>query len=207
MKKAPIFGFIIILLLLNSALVFSAEHDLNVRTGVSVPLFMEETSPQRVSFEAVIGFNIGIEKYFSVGFETGLNWASWKSYTGHQRESGIVTGFQKKESNAFSLPLIINFMIRFDKREEWKIMPYLLPGVGYGFTFFIHPDSQETYHGFTWQILAGLSIKMRDIKKVEILVEFGYRGAQYNDRNDYELDTSGMLFHAGVRFPLGIETL
>ena len=199
--------FVLLLMLILSTPFYSlaAEHDTNVKVGILVPLFMEENSPKRVSFEGMFGFNIGIVKYFAVGFETGLNWASWKSYTGKQRESGVVTGFETKETNAFSIPLMINFIIRFDKREEWKVMPYILGGLGYGFTFFIHPDSQETYHGFTWHIMIGVSFRIREIRSLEILVEFGYRGAQYNDANDYELDMSGMVFHAGIRFPFGLD--
>lgn len=204
MKKIPLTGFIIFIIL-KPLYSNDAEHDFNIKVGINVPVIMEDKSPKKASMDTIFGFNIGIVKYFALGFETGLNWVSWESYTGSQRESGIVTNVHKKETNALTLPLIVNFMIRFDKRDVWKIMPYILPGIGYGFTFFIHPDSQETYHGYTWQIITGLSIKIGEVRNIEILIEFGYRGAQYKDRNDYELDMSGMLFHAGIRLPFEIN--
>ena len=202
MKKIA-FVLFAMLIISTSTNADAAQHDVTIKAGVIVPIIMKEQSPKKVSLDWTFGFNIGIVKFFAVGFETGLNWVSWKSQTGDQRENG--TNVQKKEVDAFTMPFFVNFMIRFDKRTEWGVMPYILPGIGYGFTFFLHPDSQETYHGFTWQILTGISITMGDINKIEIIVEFGYRGAQYKHKNDYELDMSGMVFHAGVRLPLGIE--
>lgn len=190
-------------LLVSAPALYAAEHDFNIRLGALVPVDDTNNSPRRVSFDGVFGFNIGIVKYFAIGFETGLNWIQWKSYTGSELHSGNLTALQTKTINGYTLPFLVNMMVRFDHRDEWKVMPYIAPGIGYGVTFFMHPDSREIYHGFTWQVLAGLAIRAGDVTTMDIMLEAGYRGAYYANKDDYELNMSGLVFHAGVRFPLG----
>ncbi len=160
-------------------------------------------SPEAAALDSSYAFNLGLDKYFSLGFETGLNWTRWDCYSPRAEKSGLEPGDRKTAADALTLPLMLNAVVHYDLRKDYFIMPYVAAGAGYSWSFFFHPDQDKNYGGFTWQVMAGTSIQPRKDYFAEMIVEAGYRGSSLTAREGYKLDLSGFVFRAGVRFSLG----
>ena len=160
-------------------------------------------SPESAALDSSFVFTLGLDKYFSLGFETGLLWTRWDAYDPGAVKSGLQPGDKKKNSDVLCLPLMANAVVHYDLREKYYIMPYITAGAGYSWAFLLQPDERANYGGFTFEVLAGTSIRPEKNYFAEILVEAGYRGSSLSSREEYRLDLSGFVFRTGVRFSLG----
>ncbi len=183
---------------------YALDSNLDFRLGVGYPYVVN-----MAALDAGINFDLGLDKYFALSFETGFNWVNMKTYrgTGSFTNPASVT-----LSDAYSVPLLVNAKVRFDFRDSIGIMPYVLIGAGYGWTFHssgaaigsLHTD---TYGGFTWQVVAGIAIKLGNDSNINLIFDLGYRGsvvylysAAATPTN--ALDMSSVSAHIGVSFPL-----
>jgi hypothetical protein len=157
-------------------------------------------SPESAALDSSFSFNLGLDRYFSLGFATGLNWTRWKAY---EPGKGASSG-SREMADALTLPLLLNAIVHFDLRDRYYVMPQICFGAGYSWSFFLQPDEKATFGGFTWQALAGLSIRPGASVRQDILIEVGYRAASLTTREGHGLDLSGFVFRAGVRFNLGV---
>ncbi|HOO71391.1 MAG TPA: outer membrane beta-barrel protein [Spirochaetota bacterium] len=160
-------------------------------------------SPESAALDSSFAFTLGLDKFFSLGFETGLLWTRWDAYDPGAVKSGLQPGDKKKNSDVLCLPLMANAVVHYDLREKYHVMPYISAGAGYSWAFLLQPDERANYGGFTFEVLAGTSIRPKKNYYAEILVEAGYRGSSLSSREAYKLDLSGFVFRTGVRFSLG----
>ena len=65
-------------------------------------------SPEAAALDSSYAFNLGLDKYFSLGFETGLNWTRWDCYSPRAEKSGLEPGDRKTAADALTLPLMLN---------------------------------------------------------------------------------------------------
>ncbi len=183
----------------------SAEIAPKVKFGAIIPLAPlvdTDTGFKNVSFDSSVGFDFQVEKYFAIGFESGLNCLFAKARTGDQRESSAASS--AKRTNVYTIPFLFEASARYDKRDTWGIMLYITPGIGYGLSIYDHPDSREIYHGYAWQIMGGIAVHFKNMKALELLIEAGYRGTVLQDSDNHSLELAGMVFQAGLSFPLEV---
>ena len=171
--------------------------DVNIRLGIQYP-----DAPERVGFDSALGFNYWLNPFFALGLETGFGWITKEYGTGDKLpvKGGMVLT-KSQDLNIFSLPLLAKLTVGIPVTD--MIKPYVSGGAGYSWQFFRFPGQNDTYHGFTWEVLGGVSIGLGEAANgMEVLVEAGYRGTDTKQENDYELDMSGFVAHIGVSFPL-----
>lgn len=185
-----------IMLLISASFIYAAESNFDIKAGISYP-----SGPEKVGLDSSISFNIGLDKFFALGIEGGFNWVSWEETSG-SIEYGPVPLTQTEKINAYSLPVLLNARLRYDIRDQYGILPFIAAGAGYSWTFFRMTDSNRDFSGFTWQVMGGIAFRLGEGSNMELLIEAGYRGAKVSDENDYELNMSGFVAHAGVRFPI-----
>lgn len=199
MKKNIIY-YIVILLIASSIKAYAmSDSSFDIKLGISYPN-IGTNSPDVVALDSAFAFNLGLDKYFALGLEAGLNWVEWKYY--HSEDSRHING--KQLTDALTVPMLLNAIVFFDLRDSYKIMPYLTAGVGYSLSFYLSPGKDLMYGGFTWQTLAGTAIRPVKDYFVELIIEVGYRGISMSSREFYHMDMSGLIARAGVRFSLGI---
>ncbi|MCP4137839.1 MAG: porin family protein [bacterium] len=203
MKKfTTVLASLALLFMASSVFAFgAAESNIDLKAGIAYPA-SGDNSPGKVGFDSALSLNIGLDKYFALGVESGFGWLSWKNSVGTDPFS-TVTLSQVTTTNAYTVPALLNARVRFDQRDMYGIMPYIAVGAGYSWTFFSRDSGTRTFHGFTWQAMAGCAFRIGEDSNMEILAEAGYRGAAVTDSGSYELDMSGLIAHVGVRFPLG----
>ena len=192
---------IVILLCLVPCLVHGderSESSFDIKAGISYPN-IGTNNPDRPALDSAFSFNLGLDKYFALGLETGLNWVQWDMH-----HPGTYSDYDKKTSNALTIPIMLSARIRFDLRNKLYIMPYITAGAGYSLSFLLCPGKDLIYGGFTWHGMCGTAIRPVKTSFTEILIEAGFRGISMTSREDHRLDMSGFVARAGVRFCLGI---
>jgi opacity protein-like surface antigen len=203
MKKIKVFlASMAVLFAINGA--YAIDSNLDFRLGVGYPYIVNQAA-----FDAGVNFDLGLDKYFALSFETGFNWVNMKTYKGVGSFTNPTT---VTFSDAYSVPLLVNAKVRFDLRESIGIMPYVMVGAGYGWTFHstgaaMASIKTDTYGGFTWQAVAGIAIKLGSDSNINLIFDVGYRGSLvylYTSAvtNQYALDMSSIFAHIGVSFPL-----
>ena len=179
--------------------------DFNLRLGIQYP----HEDIKRVGFDTAIGFNYWINPFFAPGIETGFGWISKSYSTGDKLPAkGVSGGLTRSDDlNIFSLPVLAKLTIGLGTLKETSgILPYISGGAGYSWQFYRFPGQNDTYHGFTWEVLAGVSFDLGEAARgMEVLVEAGYRGTMTENGRDYELNMSGLICHLGVSFPLNLS--
>jgi len=194
---------VIITILISVSILNAAESNIDLKGGIAYP-----DAPNKVGFDSAVSFNLGLDKYFALGLETGFQWVKWEESNGTTQLGNLVLT-QNLNSNVYSVPLLLNARVRFAQlKEDYGMAPYLAAGAGYSWTFADLNGNSETFHGFTWQTMIGTSIQFADDSNIELIVEAGYRGTDITSTisgTEYTLDMSGFVAHIGVRFPFGGE--
>lgn len=197
MKKI-ISSIIMVLFVAFSTSLFAQDSNITVKAGIAYP-----DAPDKIGFDSAVGFNYGVDKYFTLGLETGFGWVKWKE-KGASSKIGSVTIDNVDKTNLYTLPLLATGTVRLaDMMENYGVMPFVTGGVGYSWTWFdISGLSSKTFHGFTWQVMGGVAIKLGSDSDIQFIAEAGYRGAEVENSKNYELNMSGFIGRAGVSFPL-----
>jgi opacity protein-like surface antigen len=203
MKKIKVLlASLVLLFAVNGA--YAIDSNLDFRVGAGYPYIVNMPA-----LDFGLNFDLGLDKYFALSFETGFNWVNMKTYKGTGSFTNPTT---VTFSDGYSLPLLVNAKVRFDMRESIGIMPYIMVGAGYGWTFHSTGATMatlktDTYGGFTWQALAGIAIKLGSDSNINLIFDVGYRGSLvylYTSAatNQFALDMSSIFAHIGVSFPL-----
>ena len=192
---------VIITMLVFSVAGFAENSTLDVKGGIQYP-----KAPEKVGFDSAVTLNVGVDKYFTIGAETGFGMITWEKKVGESL-LGTSTPLEKKtETNLYSLPLLAVAKIRAaDMIGEYGFMPYVTGGAGYSWTWYTTPDDTTTFSGFTWEALAGVEVRLGSDSNLALVLEGGYRGAKVKDADDYELNMSGYIGRIGISFPLEVS--
>lgn len=184
-------------ILIFSVNVFAINSTLDVKGGIQYP-----DAPDKTGFDSAITLNIGLDKYFTLGAETGFGWVKWKDENGKYSDGNVVLT-QVDKTNAYSLPLLGVATIRLaDMMDSYGIMPYVTGGAGYSWTWYRRPDLKDNFHGFTWEVMGGFKIKLGSDSNLSLIAEGGYRSAAIENSESYELDMSGPVGRVGISFPI-----
>ena len=186
-----------------SVSVFALGSTLEVKGGVQYPSDLE-----KVGFDSAATLNIGVDKYFTFGAETGFGWLKWKDEAGDVG-LGNFTVTESTTNNLYTLPLLAVARIRMaDMMESNGFMPYVSGGIGYSWTWYKLPDETYRFSGLTWQGIVGVEVKLGADSNLSLIVEGGYKGATLTNSKDFakdvELDMSGFMGRVGVSFPLEV---
>lgn len=183
--------------LLFSTALFAIDSNLQVKGGAQFP-----DAPDKAGFDSAVTLNIGVDKYFTIGAETGFGWVQWKD-KGEKISGGPVTFTEVEKQNLYSLPLLAVVTVRFaDLMESAGVMPYITAGAGYSWTWYDYQTDTETFRGFTWQVGGGLQFKLGADSALSLVIEGGYKSAPVENSDNLELDMSGAYARAGISFPL-----
>jgi hypothetical protein len=182
-----------------SVSVFAIGSTLNVKGGIQYP-----EATEKAGFDSAVTLNYGVDKYFTIGAETGFGWIQWKDETS-DIAIAKVSGVEVDKTNLYTLPLLGVATIRLaDMMENYGFMPYVAGGIGYSWTWYRHPDFKDRFDGLTWQALAGVEIKLGSDSNLSLVVEAGYRGAPVENSDNVEIDMSGPIGRIGISFPLEV---
>ncbi|PKL18062.1 MAG: hypothetical protein CVV49_07970 [Spirochaetae bacterium HGW-Spirochaetae-5] len=155
-----------------SVSVFALGSTLEVKGGVQYPSDLE-----KVGFDSAATLNIGVDKYFTFGAETGFGWLKWKDEAGDVG-LGNFTVTESTTNNLYTLPLLAVARIRMaDMMESNGFMPYVSGGIGYSWTWYKLPDETYRFSGLTWQGIVGVEVKLGADSNLSLIVEGGYKGA------------------------------
>ncbi len=180
---------------------FAINSTLHVKGGVQYP-----DAPDKAGFDSAATLNIGVDKYFTIGAESGFGWVKWEDKDA-ALAAGNVSLTKVDKTNAYTLPLLAVATVRLaDMMETYGFMPYITGGAGYSWTWYDHPEFSDRFEGFTWQVMGGLEIKLGSDSNLSFVIEGGYRDAGIENSDDYELDMSGFIGRAGVSFPLEMSS-
>lgn len=196
MKKL-ISSIITILFIVSATALFAQDSNITIKAGVAYP-----DAPEQLGFDSAVAFNLGVDKYFTLGVETGFGWEKWKK-SGNSTDLGPINITQVEKTNLYSLPVLATATIRLaDMMENYGVMPYITGGAGYSWTWLNNPENNVLFHGFTWQVMGGAAFKLGSDSDLQFIVEAGYRGAEVENSKNFELDMSGFVGRAGVSIPL-----
>lgn len=189
--------FLTMLMMTFSVSLFAINSTLHVKGGVQYP-----DAPDKAGFDSAATLNIGIDKYFTLGAETGFGWVQWKDETSDVAVAEL-SGAKVEKANLYTLPLLGVATIRLaDMMENYGFMPYITGGAGYSWTWYRHPDYKDRFDGFTWQVVGGIEAKLGSDSNLSFLIEAGYRGAPVENSDNIEIDMSGFIGRVGISFPL-----
>ncbi len=193
-----------LLFLFPAAGLFAQDSNLNFKIGAQFP-----DAPDKAGFDSAVSYNYGVDKYFTIGAETGFGWVKWKDEGSSTEIDGVALASVDK-TNIYSFPLMAVATIRLaDMKDQYGFMPYLTGGVGYSWAKFDNPDLpdgfDDSFDGLTWQVTGGLNINLGEDSNLMFIVEAGWRSAELENSDNIMLDMSGFVARAGVSFPLTSE--
>lgn len=174
--------------------------DVGGSAGIGYPDY-----PDQVSFDMGIFFDYNINPYLAVGLESGFDWV-FREYKSGSTPVGSLGALSSSERyNFYSFPLLGMVTINVPL-EGTPVTPFLSGGAGYSWTIYKAPDDSWTFHGFTWQVMAGAVIELGEkAMGMKILAEAGYRGTMVEttvNGANVELEMSSPIVRVGVVFPL-----
>jgi len=189
--------FLTLTVIAFSTALFAQSTTVHIKGGVQYP-----SDPDKLGFDSALTLNLGLDKYFTLGAESGFGWLKWKGKSGSMN-LGPVTGTLVEKSNLYSLPLLAVATVRLaDMMEDYGFMPYATGGAGYSWTWLRNPDFKTKFDGFTWQVVGGIEIKLGTDSDLAFIIEAGYRNAAIENSNKIELDMSGFIGRVGISIPL-----
>jgi len=180
-----------------SVSVFAINSTLDIKGGVQYP-----NAPGKVGLDSAATLNIGVDKYFTIGAESGFGWIQWTDKTSDVSLSKV-SGAAVDKTNLYTLPLLAVATIRLaDMMETYGFMPYVTGGAGYSWTWYRNPGYKDRFEGFTWQAMGGVKIKLGADSNLAVLLEGGYRYAPVQDSKNFEVKMSGPIARVGISFPI-----
>jgi len=184
---------------------FAEGSNINFKIGAQWP-----DAPDKTGLDTAISFNYGADKYFTIGAEAGFGWVKYKEEGDSFETDNNVTLTEVEKTNIYSFPLMAVATVRLaDMQEQYGFMPYITGGAGYSWAVYknsdiedIYPEFDNSFDGFTWQVVGGCAILLGSDSNMTLTIEAGWRGAELENEDSIELDMSGIIARAGVTFPL-----
>ncbi len=181
---------------------FAIDSSINVKTGLSYPFGLKMPA-----LDIGLDWDFGLHPAFAFNLESGFSWVSLKNYSGGTL---LADPDSVIYSDAFTVPLMLNFKLRFDLRGWLGFMIYLTAGGGYSWMFNSAGQSPsvkntDEYGGFVWQVVLGTAGLLSGYSKSSLILEIGYRSLTVNLKSNLyskNLDMSSIFFHAGLSFDL-----
>ncbi|MCL2154740.1 MAG: porin family protein [Leptospirales bacterium] len=190
--------FLTLTVIAFSTALFAQSTTVHIKGGVQYP-----SDPDKLGFDSALTLNLGLDKYFTLGAESGFGWLKWKDKTGSNFAPQGIQLNQIEKTNLYSLPLLAVATVRLaDMMEDYGFMPYVTGGAGYSWTWFRDPNYKSRFEGFTWQVVGGFEIKLGADSNLALIIEGGYRGAAIENSKNFELDMSGFIARVGISIPL-----
>jgi len=169
-------------------------------------------APDSIGFDSEVFVDVGLNKFFAVGLESGFGWIKKSSGKDIDFGSKAPPITSNDSINYYSIPLLLTATVYFPVGDyESALKPYISGGAGYSWTTFsasgVFNQKNTTFHGFTWQALIGIDYNLgSDANNMSVFLEGGYRGTmlerKVNPYGTLELDMSGAFVKAGVSFPI-----
>ena len=164
--------------------------------------------PGRFGLQLNFSYYLELDPFFALGIDPSFYWIRWRQrLDGITTESGI-DGSKVKDTDAYMFPVLGSAQIRLVNLKEKLngIMPYFNIGLGYSPMLLTYENSSgknkaDFFGGFTWQLALGASFSPAKESKIQFLAETGYRSAKLKNSDDIEIDMSGFIFNAGIRYP------
>ncbi len=140
------------------------------------------------------------------GLEADFFWLPW------EKKLGTDPGPPAKEivasTNAYAIPVYFNAQVRLPFLErKIRVEPYVTLGLGYSMMILTYnqPDRERDvtkfYHGFTWQLIPGVSFSPAMESRIRFIGEIGYRSLEVKNSHE-KIDMSGILARLGVVFSI-----
>ena len=201
MKLFKRFTFTLLIVSIATAL-FAQDSNINFKVGAQWP-----DAPNKTGLDTAISVNYGADKYFTIGAEGGFGWVKWKDEGASTEIDGVALSSVDK-TNIYSFPLLAVATIRLaDMQEQYGFMPFVTGGAGWSWAKLDNPDLpdgfDDSFHGFTWQVVGGLNIRLGSDSNMTLTLEGGWRSAELENSDSILLDMSGAIVRAGVSFPIG----
>ncbi len=201
---------IVLLIVLVSQNVYSIQKEFIGKIGTSYANKLDNAG-----LDISVNYVYDFDPYFVAGFEGSFFWLPWEKTLGYDR-TGEITKRIVANSNTYSFPLFFNAQVRLPFLvEKIYVKPFFNIGIGYTGMILtydspeindgteIYPEESVTdfYHGFSWQLLAGVNFKPAPSSNIEFTGEFGYRSINTKKSNQ-SVDLSGLLLRFGVIFKI-----
>ena len=164
--------------------------------------------PEKFGLQLNFSYYRELDPYFALGIDPSFYWIRWRQrLDGITTESGI-DGSKVKDTDAYMFPILGSAQIRLVNLKEklHGVLPYFNIGLGYSPMLLTYENSSgkskaDFFGGFTWQLVFGASFSPAKESKIEFLADAGYRSAKLKNSDDIEIDMSGFVFNAGIRYP------
>ena len=168
-------------------------------------------APDSIGFDSKVFVDVGLNKFFALGIESGFGWIKRSSGDEIKFDGGTMKA--TSSLNFYSIPLLLTATVFFPVGEyESPLKPYISGGAGYSWTVYSSANDptfdkkNTTFHGFTWQAVVGIDYNLgSDANNMSVFLEGGYRGTMLEKKYrsvTYELDMSGAFVKVGVSFPI-----
>ncbi|MCL1834478.1 MAG: porin family protein [Leptospirales bacterium] len=194
--------FLTLTILAFSTALFAQTTSIHIKGGAQYP-----SDPDKIGLDSAITFNLGLDKYFTAGVESGFGWIKWKDKGNSIELPGGTPTTQVTKTNLYSLPLLAVATVRLaDMMADYGFMPYITGGAGYSWTWYREPGYKSRFDGFTWQAVGGVEIKLGEGSGLALVIEGGYRGAAVENKDKIEVDMSGFIGRVGISVPLGASS-
>lgn len=162
------------------------------------------SDPEKFGLDLSFNYIYNIDPYFVFGLEGDFFWIKWSNTLGEVNAGGSASGSETADTNLYTVPLFANAQVRLPMLKKMLyVEPFFTIGLGYSFMILNYSSSAESgtdfYSGFAWQILASAAYKIADNSAVDFVFDLGYRSIK-PDKGNVEIDMSGPVIRAGVRF-------
>ncbi|MGE5498250.1 MAG: outer membrane beta-barrel protein [Syntrophothermus sp.] len=200
---------ILLLILIFPVLLSAQWKTFSFKAGVYTPFDLKTGAVYGIDYGAYLDKNIALLFSGDLYYKSILNDSFLES--SDQLGVNIKTGQHLGEWTGWHLPL--TGKIRFEFPMENKLFrPYVIAGVGYGFTrisyFALNENGIDgesnsmTFNGMVWQLGAGALYRIST--NTDILFEIVHNNAEFRDNIDRfrftSLNSSGIMFRLGLSF-------
>ena len=118
--------------LIFSTALFAENSTLNVKAGAQFP-----DAPDKAGFDSAVNLNLGLDKYFTIGVESGFGWVQWKDKGESIPGGKCYFDYRLKQRICIHSLLLAVATIRLaDMMESYGFMPYISGGAGYSWTWY-----------------------------------------------------------------------
>lgn len=165
------------------------------------------------------GLNAGFTFYkdmnymFSLGINPSMSWFQWDRVVLNENGSEItetkiigdetVIVEKKTKANAFVFPILAVAKVQYPVLRT--VIPYINGGLGYSIMPLNYKDEDnkektDMYQGFSWKAGVGVAIRVPDIQDFRFIADVSYRSLPLSDKDNFELDMSGVTLMLGIQY-------
>jgi len=207
MKKITV--NVIFLILISNYVYAEARHEFTGKIGTGY-----SSVPKKFGLDVAANYMYAFDPYFAAGGEVNFFWITWDQVLGEE-VVGLTTREVKAKTDAYTIPFIFDAQLRLPEIfSKIKLIPSLTVGLGYSLMILSYSqpdftdvnsgkhyeksDKKDFYGGFSWHAYASIAFQPEN-SKIFFTLDLGYRGA-YLERENKEIDLSGFIAKAGVKF-------